>query len=65
MENPIEILRSLVANKTQAQVAEDLGVSPQYLSDVMKARRSPGKKLLDGMGIEKIVSYRRLKRARK
>ena len=42
---------------TQKAAAEFLGVSSQFLSDILKGRRDPGKKILDRMGLESSVVY--------
>ena len=42
---------------TVAALAREWGVSPQYLHDVVKNRRKPGRKLLKGMGLIKKVEY--------
>lgn len=44
---------------SQAAYAEQLGISPQYLCDVLYDRREPGDKMLDGMGLKRIVKYKR------
>lgn len=38
--------------------AKAIGVSPAYISDVWLGRRDPGAKLLDAMGLERVVEYR-------
>lgn len=43
---------------SQAAYAEQLGISPQYLCDVLYGRREPGDKMLIGMGLQRIVKYR-------
>lgn len=42
----------------QKALAKNLGVSASYLNDVMRERRDPGYKLLDALGLERVVSYR-------
>lgn len=42
---------------TQKAAAEFLGVSQQYLTDLLKGRRDPGKKILDRLGLESSVVY--------
>ena len=42
---------------TQADAAKMIGISPQYLHDVLNHHRSPGKKILDWLGLEKEVVY--------
>jgi hypothetical protein len=57
MENPIEELESRVSKSSQAYVANELGISPQYLNDVLRRRREVGKKILDALGLERVVGY--------
>ena len=45
---------------SQTTVADELGVSKQYLCDVLAGRRELGPKMLSGLGLYRIVSYRRL-----
>lgn len=45
---------------SQKAFAEKVGVSQQYLVDVLKGRRSVGAKLLEWFGLERVVTYRRL-----
>ncbi len=42
---------------TQKATAEVLGVSAQYLGDVLTNKRAPGKKLLKAMGYKRIITY--------
>lgn len=42
---------------TQKAAAEFLGVSQQYLTDLIKGRRDPGSKILDKLGLESRVIY--------
>ena len=39
------------------------GLSQQYVSDVLKRRRSAGQKLLSAMGLERVVTYQKAARA--
>lgn len=43
----------------QAVLADLFNVSPQYVSDVLQGHRNPGKAILDGLGLEKIIRYRK------
>lgn len=43
---------------TQAGWAKVHGVSPQHLSDTLLGRRDLGPKILDALGIERVVTYR-------
>jgi len=42
---------------SQAEYAKKLGVSAQYLGDVLSKKRDPGKKILDAVGFEKTIDY--------
>lgn len=33
------------------------GISTQYINDVLRCRREPGQKILDTLGIERVVQY--------
>lgn len=43
----------------QQIAAKQWGISPQYLSDVLKSRREPGAKLLKALGYQRIVIYQK------
>lgn len=42
---------------SQAMLAEQLGVSWQYLNDVLYRRRMPGKKLLAALGLRRVMTF--------
>lgn len=42
---------------TQAAVARQLGISKQYLCDILAGRREPGPLVLDAMDLERRVAY--------
>jgi transcriptional regulator with XRE-family HTH domain len=46
---------------SQARLAAELGISTGYLNDVMTGRKEPGKGILEPLGLERVVSYRRVK----
>lgn len=46
---------------SQKAFAQRVGVSEGYLVDVLKNRRAVPKKILDFLGFERVVIYRRLK----
>lgn len=41
----------------QRAFAEQIKVSPQYVSDVLRKRRDPGDKILKAMGLRRVVTY--------
>ena len=52
--NPVELLKILIksSDKTQKEIAIDLGISKQLISDVLKYRRNISKKL-----VKKLATY--------
>lgn len=54
----IEYLRRYIDERgTQQDFAESIGVTPAYVSDILRGQRKPGKKLLDAMGFKRIEMY--------
>ncbi len=52
-------LRAAVTQAGSQKAFADLHhISEQYLSDVVRGRREPGRKILDVLGVERVVSYR-------
>ncbi len=43
----------------QKKYAARIGVSQAYLNDVLNGSREPGRKILDGAGFERVISYKR------
>ena len=43
---------------SQRAFAETNGISPQYITDVLRRKREPGAMILDALGLEKVVTYR-------
>ena len=50
-------LEKMSARSSQKEVARTLGISAQYLNDIMHYQRKPGKKILSGLGLRKIILY--------
>lgn len=46
---------------TWVRVARTLGVSPQYLSDVVNKNRNPGDSLLTPLKLTAVIDYKELK----
>lgn len=42
---------------SRKEAAKKLGVSAQYLGDVLNNKREPGKKILDALKLRKVISY--------
>ena len=53
----IRKLKRLCKDRAQAEVARELGVSKQYLGDVLLGRSEPGPLILDALGLERKVIY--------
>ena len=51
------IVDSMLTTRTQKGLSEELGVSLSYLNDYLHFRRNPGAKLLEGLGIRRLVMY--------
>lgn len=62
-----DVLNLLLAECEKAEGrkrwAEAHKLSPAYVSDVLNRRREPGKKILTALGVEKVVSYRKVRAA--
>lgn len=46
---------------SQKTVAFNLGISPQYLNDILRNRGEPGPKVLKALGLEKASVYKHKK----
>jgi len=57
----LEVLQGRVRQDgSQKATAQRLGISEQYLCDVLKRRREPGYKLLRSMGFRRICVYEKI-----
>jgi len=54
----VDLLRKKQGGRTARALAQEIGVTEQYLSDVFKGRREPGPSILAGLGLEKQVIYK-------
>ena len=61
MIDVVRMLERRCNGRSQRDVAAELGVSEQYLSDVLRGRTDPGPMILEGLGVERVVTYRRRK----
>ena len=59
--SPAEFLeylsKEVAAAGGQTLYAVHVGISKQYLNDILKGRKEPGMKLLKAIGFKKIVTY--------
>ena len=51
-----------LTDKTQREVANEFGVSTGYLNDYLHFRREPGPKLLEALGLYRVISYERIEK---
>lgn len=59
LEDVLDILRAgIKTHGTQANYADFLGITQGYINDMLKRKRDPGPKVLDALGLEKVVVYR-------
>lgn len=42
---------------SQKELAAKLGVTAQYVSDVLNGRREPGESILKPLGLRKVINY--------
>ena len=49
---------------SQSAFAKSLGVTPQYVSDILAGKRAIPDKVLAAIGVERVVSYRITKQER-
>ena len=52
-----ELRKRLDKAGTQTALAKELGISKPYLSDILRGRRDPGPKVLEQIGIRRIVMF--------
>ena len=50
---------SIARERTQRAWADKHGISPSYVSDVLKRRRDPGAMILTALGLESFTIYRK------
>lgn len=56
---PMGLLIKLVKDAyNQAEVAEGLGITPQYLSDILKGRRDISERVANALGFVKVVTFK-------
>jgi hypothetical protein len=53
---------SALEGHRQQTLAAEIGVSRSFLSDVLNERREPTGKVLEYLGFERVVTYRRVRR---
>lgn len=51
----VSLLRKAKGSRTQTQVARDIGVSFQFLSDVLRGQRRPSGKILEYLELKRDI----------
>jgi len=54
----MSVLRARLDGRTQAALAEELGISVSHLNDILSGRRAIGPKVMKALGIERVVTFR-------
>lgn len=54
----IRYLKKRQDGRNQLEFCKEIGISPSYLSEIYKGTREPAAKILDWLGLEKVVEYR-------
>lgn len=57
IKDAVEMVKREVDATRQADFAAKAGVSQQYISDILSGQRRPGQKILDALGLRKVVTY--------
>jgi len=52
-----DMLRAKLANRTQASLADEIGVSSNYFNEIVRALRPPSSEVLRYLGLRKHVVY--------
>lgn len=56
--DPLQMLNAQLKKSTQRDLAKRIGISPQYLSEILNRGKPPPEKVLDYLGLEEIIVYR-------
>jgi transcriptional regulator with XRE-family HTH domain len=53
----IEILKKRQGKRPASELADELGISKSYLSEIYSGRREPGETVLSTLGLQRTVIY--------
>lgn len=53
----LEMLLEKQGDRPAYKLADELGISPAYLSDIMRGKSEPGPSILEALGLEKETVY--------
>lgn len=62
-DQALALIRKQIGDGSQLDFARKHGLSPSFVSDVLTGRRDPSKAILDAVGLERVVTYRRKEKA--
>jgi predicted transcriptional regulator len=62
IESVLEMLRRKAGSAgSQRELADKIGISPQYLSDILAGKRQPGAAVERYLGLERRIVYEKVK----
>lgn len=53
------LLKAIKKAGSQKEFADQHDISPQYVNDIVLGRRRPGNKVLQALGLERVVLYKK------
>lgn len=56
----VRTMLRLAINGNASAWAKERGMSPAYVSDILRGSREPAGKVLDALGVERVVTYRKV-----
>lgn len=56
----IKIKNRIEERGSQKALAKEWGISEAYLCDILKGNRAPGPKILNPLGMKKVIRYRNI-----
>lgn len=51
----VELLKKKQGARTQSDLARDLGMTPQYVSEVLKGQKPPSDRILEYLGLKREI----------
>lgn len=63
LDSVLTLLRKECATAgSQTAYAAKIGVSPAHITDLLQGYRKPGPSILNALGLEKVVEYRKVRK---
>jgi hypothetical protein len=57
----LKLIRKRLDGRTQSDLANELGISEQHLSDILHNRRAPGDRAVETLGFKQVMMYESIK----